>query len=174
MMRTTMRTVAAASLLLAACGDDTGNEPGTSTFAGEISGAHTVSVSGEAVFGVTLDDGSNAVGLALILGEGGAARLFLASTTTPRPKVGTYDIERPGFPGGSDTVFAGNVGLVVNGALEGYDTRSGTITLTRSAYNGVAGSFQLRAVRTSPCCDTTPVQIFISGTFDAAQISQVP
>jgi hypothetical protein len=174
MMHATMLTVAAASLLLAACGDNSGNEPGTSDFAGEITGAHTTSVSGEALFGVTLDDGSRAVGLALILGEGGAARIFLASTTTPRPLIGTYDVERPGFPGGNDTVFAGTVGLVVNGALEGYETRSGTITLTRSGYNGVAGNFQLRAVRTSPCCDTTSVQIFISGTFDAAQISQLP
>jgi hypothetical protein len=37
----------------------------------------------------------------------------------------------------------------------------------------VAGTFELRAVRTSPCCDPTPVQIFITGTFDAAQINQV-
>ncbi len=174
MMRTTMRTVAAASLLLMACGDDTGNEPGTSTFAGDITGAHTASVAGEAVFGVTVDDGSNAAGLALILGEGGAARIFLASTSTPRPLAGTYDIESPTFPAGKDTVFGGTVGLVVGGALEEYATRSGTITLTRSAYNGVAGNFELRAVRTSPCCDPTPVQIVVTGTFNAAQISQIP
>jgi hypothetical protein len=174
MMRTTMRTVAAASLLLAACGDDTGTEPGTSTFAGEITGAHTASVAGEAVFGVTVDDGSNAVGLALILGEGGAARIFLASTRTPRPLVGTYDIDPPNFVAGNDTVFAGTIELVVNGAVEQFETRSGTITLTRSAFNGVAGTFQLRANRTSPCCDPTPVQVFITGTFDAAQINQVP
>lgn len=168
-----MQTVVAASLFLSACGDDTGNEPGTSTFAGEITGVHTASVAGEAVFGVTVDDGSGAVGLALILGEGGAARIFLASTSTPRPPAGTYDIEAPGFPAGSDTVFAGSVGFVVNGALEVFETRGGTITLTRSAFNGVAGTFELRAVRTSPCCDPTPVQIFITGTFDAAQINQV-
>jgi hypothetical protein len=174
MMRTTIRAVTAASLLLAACGDDTGNEPGTNTFTGAISGAHTAAISGEAVFGVTTDDGSNAVGLALILGEGGAARIFLASTSTPRPPGGTYDIEAPRLPAGSDTVFAGTVGYVVNGALELYETRGGTITLTRSAFNGVAGTFELRAVRTSPCCDPTPVQIFVTGTFDAAQINQVP
>ena len=174
MMRTTMRTVAAASLLLAACGDDTGNEPGTSIFTGEITGVHTASVAGEAVFGVTLDDGSNAVGLALILGEGGPRASFSRQPAPPDPPVGTYDIESPTFPAGSDTVFGGTIGFVVNGALEQFETRSGTITLTRSAYNGVAGTFELRAVRTSPCCDPTPVQIFITGTFDAAQISQVP
>jgi hypothetical protein len=168
-----MRAVVAASLLLAACGDDSGNEPGTGTFTGEITGALTATIAGEAVFGVTLDDGSNAVGLALILGEGGQARIFLASTSTPRPLAGTYNIEAPGFPAGSDTVFAGTVGVVVGGALEQYETRGGTIVLTRSAFNGVAGTFQLRAVRTFPCCDPTPVEIVVTGTFDAAQINQV-
>jgi len=98
MMRTTMRTVAAASLLLAACGDSSGNEPGTSTFAGEISGAHTVSVSGEAVFGVTLDDGSNAVGLALILGEGGAARLFSPQPPRQGPRSAPTTSRGPASP----------------------------------------------------------------------------
>lgn len=172
MMRTTLRAVAAASLLLTACGDDQ-DEPGTNTFTGEISGAYTEAISGEAVFGVTVDDGSNAVGLALILGEGGAARTFLASTSTPRPPVGTYEIVPPDFDAGSDTVFAGTVGYVADRVLQTYETRGGTITLTRSAFNGVTGTFELRAVRTSPCCDPTPVQIFITGTFDAAQIDQV-
>jgi hypothetical protein len=172
MMRTTLRAAVAASLFLAACGEDE-DEPGTSTFTGDISGTHTESVSGEAVFGVTVDDGSNAVGLALILGEGGAARIFLASTNTPRPPVGTYDIVAPGFDAGNDTVFAGTVGYVVDRVLENYETTGGTITLTRSAFNGVTGTFELQALRTSPCCDPTPVEVVITGTFDAAQIDQV-
>jgi hypothetical protein len=173
MTRTPLRMLLAGSLLLVACGDDGQNEPGTGTFAADMTGAYTAVLSGQAQFGVTLDDGFRAAGLALVLGDSSAARIFLVSSATPRPLAGTYAIVAPGLPATSDTVFTGTLGYVANGALQGFEIRAGTITLTRSAQNGVAGTFELAAVRTSPCCDPAPVQVVIAGTFDAAQFPQV-
>jgi hypothetical protein len=173
MMRSALHALVAGSLLLAACGDDGQNEPGTATFAAEMTGAYTAALSGQAQFGVTVDNGFSAVGLALVLGDSGVARIFLTTSTTPRPLAGTYAIVAPGFPAGKDTVFTGTLGYMVNGAPEVFLARGGTITLTRSAHNGVAGTFEFTAVRTSPCCDPAPVQVVITGTFDAAQFPQV-
>jgi len=173
MMHSALRALVAGSLLLAACGDDGQNEPGTGTFAADMTGAYTAALSGQAQFGVTLDNGFNAAGLALVLGDSGAARIFLVSSATPRPLAGTYAIVASGLPATSDTVFTGTLGYVVNGAQQGFEIRGGTITLTRSAQNGVAGNFEFTAVRTTPCCDPSPVQVVIAGTFDAAQFPQV-
>ena len=162
----------AGSLLLAACGEDIDAPPATSIFNGEMSGAYTGTLDGEAVFGITQDAGGNSNGFALILGDGGAARIFLRISGTGKPPIGTYEIVAPGAPA-SDAVFRGTVGYAVNGALEQYEVRGGTITLTRRTHEAATGSFELRAERTSPCCDPAPVQIVITGTFDAGQIPQV-
>ena len=172
-MRNILGAIMVGSLLLASCDDDTGNEPGTSTFNGEMSGAYSATLTGEAVFGVILGNGVKSSGFALILGDGGAARILLTTTSTPVPPVGTYEIVAPGFPAGADTVFTGTLGYTVGGVLEEFEISGGSITLSRSTHDAVIGNFELGAVRTSPCCDPAPVEIFITGTFDAAQIPQV-
>ena len=165
--------IVAGSLLLASCGDDTGIEPGTGTFNGEMTGAHAKTLDGLAQFGVIEAANGKATGLALILRDGGVTRVVLTASNTPKPPARTYEIVAPDFPVGSDTVFKGTISYVANGAIEQFEVRGGTITLTLSAHNAVAGSFELRAERIRPCCDPAPVEIFISGTFDAAQIPQV-
>jgi len=172
MMRILHRAIVAGSLLLAACADETKNEPGTSTFIGEMSGAYSTTLEGEAVFGVVLGDGINSSGFALILGDGGDARILLTTPSTPKPPVGTYDIVAPGSSR-TDTVFKGTMAYTVGGTLEEFAIQGGSITLARSTHNAVTGNFEFRAERTSPCCGPVPVQVFITGTFDAAQIPQV-
>lgn len=170
MPRAALRTLLAAALLLAACGDDTEDQAGISVFAGDISGAYSAPLAGRAVFGVTLDGAANAAGFSLVLGQGGDARIALFAYTTPKPRVGTYEIVAPNAPAGADTVFQGSLTYTAGGSLEVFEIRGGTITLTQASHNRTTGSLELRAERTTPA---DGAEIFISGSFDAAQIPQV-
>lgn len=172
-MRIAVCAIVAGSLLLASCGDDTDIEPGAGTFTGEMTGAYAATLDGQAQFGVIEDASGTATGFALVLGDGSVARILLTASNTPEPPARTYEIVAPGFPVGSDTVFKGSIAYLVNGAVEEFEARGGTVSLTLSAHNTAAGTFELRAERTSPCCDPAPVQVVITGTFDAAQFPQV-
>lgn len=166
MLRNTLRVLVAGSLFLGACGGDDQDAPGTSTFNGAMTGAYTATLGGQAVFGVTLDDKNVGSGFALILGDGGAARIFLTTAATTNPAVDTFEIVANDFTADNDTVWTGTVGIagVTN---EQFEIRGGTITLDRSNHNGVSGNFELRAQSTSGTG-----QVFITGSFDAAQINQ--
>jgi len=170
MLRTALRTALAATLLLAACGDDAQDEPGASVFTGEMTGAYTASITGEAVFGVTLDDAADAAGSALIMGGGSPLRIVLFGYTTPKPRVGTYEIVAPGSPASSDTVFQGSISYRVAGASQAYQIRSGSITFTRVNHSRATGTLNLSAERIFPA---DGAQISIIGSFDAGQIPQV-
>jgi hypothetical protein len=171
MLRAALRTALAATLFLAACGEDTEDEPGTSTFSGAMTGVHDAALTGDAVFGVTLDQSANASGFSIVLGGlPSPARIALFAYTTPRPRVGTYEIVAPDFPAGSDTVFQGSLTYAVGGNLEKYEIRGGTITLDMANHSRATGTFDFRAERTSP---DDHAQIVITGSFDAAQIPQV-
>lgn len=167
MLHNTLRVLVAGSLLLGACGGDDQDAPGTSTFNGEMTGAHTATLGGQAVFGVTLDDKNIGSGFALILGDGGAARIFLTTPATTSPAVDTFEIAANDFTADNDTVWTGTVDYMAGGADEQFEIRGGTITLDRSNHNGVSGTFELRAQSTS-----SAGQVFITGSFNAAQINQ--
>jgi hypothetical protein len=169
--RTPIRVALAGTFLLAACNGDSPGAPGTSVFEGEVTGAYSATLAGDATFGVTIDDVGNGHALALILGEGSLARILLVSTATPKPPPGIYEILPPGFAPAEDTVFTGTVSFLADDVLQQYEVRGGSITLTRSNHNAVTGQFELLALRTSPA-EPVPAQIFIAGTFNAAQIPQ--
>jgi hypothetical protein len=169
MLRAALRAVLA-TLLLAACTDDAEDQSGLSVFAGNISGTYSAPLAGRAVFGVTLDDAANAAGFSLVLGEGGAARIALFAYTTPKPRVGTYEIVAPGSPATSDTVFQGSLTYIVNDSVQAFEIHGGTITLDQAGHNRTAGSFELQARRIRPADNA---EVSIEGTFDAAQIPQV-
>lgn len=169
--RTPIRVALAGTFLLAACNGDSPGAPGASVFEGEVTGAYAATLSGDAMFGVTIDDAGNGNALALILGDGSVARIVLVSTATPKPLPGTYEILPSGLAPAEDTVFTGTVGLIAGGVPQEYEVRGGSITLVRSNHNAVTGQFELRALRTSPL-EPVPAQIFITGTFNAAQIPQ--
>ena len=171
MLRAALVTALAATLLVAACSDDGEDQPGSNTFSAQMTGTYTAVLGGDAEFGVTLDDAAKASGFALILGGGtAAARIVLFAYTAPKPRAGTYEIVAPDSPAGSDTVFSGALTYDAGSGLETFQIRGGTITLDRANHNRTAGTFDFRAERTSPA---DGAQIFISGTFDAAQIPQV-
>ena len=170
MLRAAVPTVLVATLLLAACSDDTEDQSGLSVFAGNISGVYTGPIAGRAVFGVTLDGSANASGFSLVLGEGGAARIALFAYTTPTPRVGTYEIVAPGTAATADTVFQGSLTYAVGAIPQVFEIRGGSITLTQASHNRTIGDFVLTAQRTRPADNA---EVTITGTFDAAQIPQV-
>jgi len=169
MLRIALRTALAATVFLAACSDSE-DEPGSSIFSGEMTGDYTAALVGEAVFGVTLDDNAQAVGTALILGEGSPVRIVLFGNTTSRPRAGVYAIVAPSSPASSDTVFQGSLTYLVGGVSQAYEIRGGSITFTRVNHNRVTGRLNLHAEQTSPA---DSAQISILGMFDAGQIPQV-
>jgi hypothetical protein len=166
-MPSAIRAFAASTLLLAACGDDTSEPASTRTFNGQMTGAYVGTLTGEAEFGIVRDNAQT--GFALVLGDGGTSRIVLRAGDTPRPAPGTYEIVAPGSPR-SGVTFEGDVGYVTGGALNEFEIRGGTLTITESRSASLVGSFELRAERTSPCCDPAPVEIVVTGTFDAAPI----
>ena len=147
------------------------DEPGASVFIGEMTGAYTASLTGEAVFGVTLDDAANAAGSALIMGGGSPLRIVLFGYTTARPRAGTYEIVAPDAARRARIPCSRAPSATWSPAQsQAYEIRGGSITFTRVNHNRVTGSLELRAERTLPA---DGAQIFISGSFDAGQIPQV-
>ena len=170
MLRAALRTALAATLVLAACGEDSEDEAGASTFSGDMTGVYAAPIAGHAVFGVTLDAAARGDGFSLVLGEGGPARIALFAFAAPTVRAGSYEIVAPDFNAGSDTVFTGSLTYNTGATIDSFQVRSGSITLRRANHNRTAGSFTLRAERTSPA---DGAQLFIEGDFDAAQIPQV-
>lgn len=103
-------------------------------------------------------------GFTFVLGEGGSSRITLQLPGNAQPGPGQYELVAPGDPEPAGK-FYGGVGYVTGGALEYFEVRGGTLTLTSSTSSAIDGSVTLRAVRRSPCCDPAPVEIFIDGTF---------
>lgn len=170
-LRSVVHAGLAATMLLAACGDDSEDQPGSATYTGTMTGVVSSSLEGPAVFGVTLDNGANAGGFSLVLGDSSEVRIALFTYTAPKPRAGTYEIVAPNFPAGSDTVFTGTVSYHLQGPVaQLFEIRGGTITLSRANHNRTTGTFELRAERTTPA---DRAEVFISGSFDAGQIPQV-
>jgi len=170
MLRAALRTALAATLILAACGDDSEDEPGAAIFAANMTGAYATPLAGKAVFGVTLNDAAKGSGFSLVLGDGRPVRIALFAYATPTPRPGTYEIVGPGVSAGSDTVFSGFLTYLAGTAIDSFQVTGGTVTLQRANHNRAAGTFELSAARTSP---DDGAQVFISGSFDAGQIPQV-
>ena len=165
-MRSTRSVLAATMLLLSGCDD--GDDPSAgSSFGGELTGAYSETLDGEAHFGVVRTGGST--GFTILLGEGGSAVVALQTPGTERPAAGTYEIVAPDFPE-PDGKFHGTVAYTLGSGVEQFELRGGTLTLTSSDGDTIDGSVELRAERTSPCCDPAPVQIFITGNFTAKPV----
>jgi hypothetical protein len=167
-MRATLSLLATGALTLAACDD--AEDPGAgSSFSGNVTGAYEQGVAGEARHGVVRDGGTT--GYSFVLGDGGPARIVLQWPSLVRPSgTGAYEIVPKSEPE-PDGKFSGRVLFTVNGALEIYEVRSGQLLLTANGGDGIEGTVELRAVRTSPCCDTQPVQLFVTGAFLAKPVN---
>jgi hypothetical protein len=145
------------------CGEDTDD---IAAFDGEMTGAFSEALSGGATCGIVRTGGVTT--FTLLLGDGGAADLTLRYDEDEQPDEGTYPIGAPDDP--RTGIFRGTVDHVANGGLNRFDIQDGTVTIERSIDGDLDGTLDLRAARTSPCCDPSPVEINVTGNFDAAPI----
>ena len=144
-----------ASMAVAGCGgddDDNGFGPGNmGTFTGNVTGDVTASLSGNAVFSVYDDGGSDVFELILTSGSFANANILLTLTRDgSRPANGTYNL------GGAAGNFSGAIYFDESG--DTYVFNGGTVTITSSGSGGVNGSVNITAT------DGTN-DITITGTF---------
>jgi hypothetical protein len=160
--------IAALAFGVTACGSDgpTGNNGngGNGTFNGNISGAITKSVTGEAVFGTSaVNDG---FGLFLgnendgfIFGREIAGILSVGSHTV-------YDLVEGDEAEAPATALLGVIGITHNGADYICMPDGGTVTITTSSSSRLAGNLNV----TAECIttgSTAPLAITITGSFNA-------
>ncbi len=156
----------AGGMTLAACsGNDV--EPVDPLFAAEVSGAVTRSITGVAGYGVVRDGGLTGFTI-LMDDETSSNSVLLQKPATAKPIPGEYQIVPPDQVGPLG-LFRGRVRMIVDGALEEYTAQSGTLVIAETTPISLKGTFELTAIRTSPCCDPEPVTIQVAGTYTAAQ-----
>lgn len=152
-------------LAVAGCGSDESPDD-LATFEGVLAGAYSATLDGEALYGIARTGGTTA--FTILLSDGADFTITLRYDESAQPGTGTYALGAPDDP---DTgIFRGSVTYVTSGAAEGFEIRSGTVVVTRSVSGDLDGTVDLRAVRTSPCCDPAPVEITVTGSFDAAPL----
>jgi hypothetical protein len=151
------------AVTVSGCGEDADD---IATFGGEMTGAFSAPLSGGATYGILRTGGVTT--FTILLGDGGAADLTLRYDEDERPEEGTYPIRSP--DDSRTGIFRGTVDHVADGVLNRFDIQDGTVTIERSIDGDLDGTLDLRAVRTSPCCDPSPVEVTITGGFDAAPV----
>jgi hypothetical protein len=161
--------IAALALSVVACGSDgpTGNDGGNNgvgSFSGQITGALTKSITGQAVFGTSaVNDG-----FGLVLGNEDDG-IILGRELAGLLAVGVHDVfdlangEEEDAPAAD---LIGVIGLTINGADHICAASGGTVTVTSSSATRMAGSLNI----TAECVTTgsqAPKAITITGNFSA-------
>jgi hypothetical protein len=127
------------------CGGDTvspeGNTLSPGTFRAEVTGAIQTTLEGVAGFGVSEDGSSFALTLAA-LGPDGIAMYRLQGGQPGPGQYMVHDNATVAFTGSED--FWGSMMLVGAGAI--FMSESGTITISESSANALAGSTEFTAV----------------------------
>ena len=168
-------TLAAA---LAACSDDPSGPrlPAAGTYRSTFTGDYTGSHSGEAVFGTDGNEGEEYFGVLLGTDEDDLANIIVLREGVARLEVGTHDVANTVDTQADDEdeveilVGIGNEGSPVVGFLDG---KSGTVTITRSAQDGLCGSFDIVAEGLIERNGGTaqPATVRVSGAFSAIPVT---
>lgn len=179
----TLRTLRLAALgalvaLGAACSDDPSGPkaPAAGTFRSTFSGDYASRHSGAAIFGVDGEEGSEYFGVLLGTDEDDLANIIVLREGVARLEVGTHDVANTVDTQADDEdeveilVGIGNEGSPVVGFLDG---KSGTVTITRSAQDGLAGSFDIVAEGLIERNGGTaqPATVRVSGAFSAIPVT---
>lgn len=156
----TRHTLALTSfLLLAACGGGDGPtspKPGQGGFTATVSGAASKSLSGQAGFLVT----TNLFTIALNNTAGTGSIQF--SRLAGVPAVGTYQLDANAEP--SSGAF---VAIYSGGGQENYIASTGSLTITSSSADRIAGTFSF----TGTGGTSGSASVSVSGSFDAPRLS---
>lgn len=178
----TLRLAAVAALvpLVAACSDDDSNgprQPQLGTYRMTLAGDHTGSHSGEAVFGVDGEGAGQYFGVVLGIDEQDLANLIFLRSGTERLAVGTHQVANTTDSEQDDAedvevlLGIGNSSSTTVGFLDG---RSGTITVTRSTAEELAGTFTITAQGLIERDGGTaqPATVQVSGAFNAEGVAE--
>jgi hypothetical protein len=166
--------------LAAACSDDPSGPkaPAAGTFRSDFSGDYASKHSGAAVFGVDGEEGSEYFALLLGTDEDDMANIVVLREGVARLEVGTHQVANTVDTQEDDAdevemlVGIGNSSSSVVGFLDG---KSGTVTITRSAQDGLAGSFDIVAEGLIERNGGTaqPATVRVSGAFSAVPVTGV-
>ena len=173
-----LASIGAALTLAAACSDDPSGPkaPAAGTFRSAFSGDYAARHSGEAVFGVDGDEGSEFFGVLLGTDEDDLANIIILREGDARLEVGTHQVANTADTEEDEAdeveilVGIGNVGSSIVGFLDG---KSGTVTVTKSSATGLAGTFSVVAEglieRNGGTAEEATVEV--SGAFSALPVA---
>lgn len=173
-----LASLGAVLALAAACSDDSSGPkgPAAGTFRSTFSGDYASKHSGAAIFGVDGEAGSEYFGLLLGTDEDDLANIVVLREGAARLEVGTHQVANTVDTQTDDAdeveilVGIGNAGSPVVGFLDG---KSGTVKITRSAQDGLAGSFDVVAEGLIERNGGTaqPATVRVSGDFSAVPVT---
>lgn len=167
----------AATVTLAACGDDNGStgpgpgNPGSSGFSAKVSGDVQVpSVKGAALFGTAVDEAQGEVfGLEMSESGSGGSLIQIVRLGGQVPAVGTYDIKDAlnTTPGSGD--FVATAFDTDNGQPAAiFVATGGTLKVTQSSATAFKGTFTFDAQGGLFSDPETTLNITVEGTFNAS------
>ncbi len=161
-------------LLLAGCKSPVTIDPTEGSFEAEVGEPVATSLSGRAFFGTFLEPGSGREGVLIQLLTGGERGISFTGRMAGIPQVGTYLIKQL-----RDTSTLAGIrmnefyALYVHGGGSEFSmyfsSQSGSLTVSESSDNFIAGSFDFLAVglRTQSSGMVDSVQVTVSGLFRA-------
>jgi hypothetical protein len=175
-----LTAVAAVLALAAACSDDpTGPKaPAAGKYRLALAGDYAARHTGDAVFGV--DGAEGAEYFAVLLGDDVAdmANLVILRSGATRLEVGTHQIantsDQVADPANSVEVLLG-VGNDTSSTVGFFDGQGGTVTITKSTADVVAGTFALtvKGLLEQDGDPAEPATLQVSGAFTAEAVAGV-
>ena len=163
--------------VLAACSDDPSGPrlPAAGTYRSTFTGDYTGSHSGEAVFGTDGNEGAEYFGVLLGTDEDDIANIIILREGATRLEVGEHQVANTVDDSQVDEdeveilIGIGNPGSSTVGFLDG---RSGKVVVTRSAADGLAGTFSIVAEGLIERDGHTaePAEVEITGAFSAVPV----
>lgn len=166
--------------LATACSDDpTGpRQPAAGKYRLDLAGDYAARHTGDAVFGVDGDQGSQY--FAILLGDDVAemANLVILRAGAARLEVGTHQIantsdDAPDPANGVEILLG--VGNDTSSTVGFFDGQSGTVTITKSSADVVAGSFALtvKGLLEEDGGTAEPATLQVSGAFTAESVAGI-
>ena len=167
---------AAAIALAAACSDSTGpGMPAAGTYRLNLAGDYAARHTGEAVFGVDGNEGHEYFAVLLGIEQEDMANLVILRSGTTRLELGTHQVANTTdqFPDAANAVeIMLGVGTATSSTVGFFDGKSGTVTITRSSADVLAGTFSIVAqgLLEENGGTAEPATLQVSGAFTAEPV----
>ena len=168
---------AAAIALAAACSDDPAGPrmPAAGSYRLNLAGDYTARHTGEAIFGVDGNEGHEYFAVLLGVEQADMANLVMVRSGTTRFELGTHQVANTTdqFPDDEDAIeILLGVGNDTSSIVGFFDGQSGTVTITRSSDDVLAGTFSVvaKGLLEENGGTAEPATLKISGAFTAEPV----